>query len=228
MDTEEIVFDDVDLSLDDIENKNCDEILASPVHSECDEPTIKESNIVVKPKKTTKKRLKLDLDELSEEEREKIEIAHFKIDQMYEMFPDELAPIKKPRGYTTWKSDQLEEFYEKLDKVVGSGDNHDFVRNTYLSLCRGVEVVSSKGKFFKLQGFSDAVAQSPVIDKTLKRLEVRYLSDMSKYMCPEAVLISCTGMTAFAVHQKNVNEEKIQKVLTKPIDNKLVNKYSNL
>ena len=51
---------------------------------------------------------------------------------------------------------------------------------------------------------------------------------MNQYITPEAVLISATGMAAFAVHNKNVNEEKLNEFLTKPLDKNFENKYRKL
>ena len=119
-------------------------------------------------KKPTKRRIKLNLDDLDEDEKKKIETLHWQIDEIYRTFPDELKDIKRPRGYTTWRADKLEEFFNLLDKAVGSSSNHEFVRTTYLTVINGVEIVSRKGKILKLNGLTDCVSQSPTIDKAFK------------------------------------------------------------
>lgn len=145
---------------------------------------------------------------LSIQENEERQNVIKKINLYYQHFKDELKGIRKPRGMSGLTKEELEDFLKKIDGVVSGSASHDLIKNAYYTAVSTTEMVGLAYTPLKLQGWSNAVANSPYIDKQLKRLEIKYMEDLNAVSEPETALLSATVLTALAVHRANVSIEK--------------------
>ena len=152
-----------------------------------------------------------------------------KIELYYRNFPDELVGVRRPRGLTKASIKELNDFLTKIDNIVSGSASHDMVKSAYYSTISVVEMVAVAKTPLKLNGWSDAVANNPYIDKQLKRLEVKYMAEMECISEPETALLSATILTGLAVHRTNSHAQKTAEYLdTRTVPDEMVDKYKDL
>lgn len=139
---------------------------------------------------------------------EEIQSRLSKIDKYYNTFPELKQKLKKPRNLASKTIEQLDTFISDLDKGLGSDANIDMLKIAYGTTLSLVETVGMR-RGYKLAGMADKCCQSEFIDRQLKRLEIKYLSDMDYCDSPEAMLVLATVGIAYSTHQINTKRGKV-------------------
>jgi hypothetical protein len=148
------------------------------------------------------------------------------INQYYEF--EECKGIRLPPRINSLPNKDLAAHTKKLRMAVMSRNTHKMAMHTYLATCKAVEVIACKTEIADLSGFTQEVANDPIIDKAVKMLEIEYLIDFDFTDDPLAVLVLATTTAAYGCHLRNTESKKLAPIMNSKVDPGLTEKYKHI
>lgn len=199
--------DEITLDLNDLRND-----YGAPVDEDvpmADEDTAEEYSF-------TKKKINPDKDVLIK-----------KIAKYYNEFPELRQKIKKPSNLNKKTVEQLEQFLKDLDNSLSNDSGTDMVKIAYQSCIQCIEL-TGKSYGYNLCGLTESTANNAFIDKQLKRIAIKYCSDLDEYAEPEVMLLMGTVGATYATYNLNLKKEKIDKHMNQDVESDIENELENL